>query len=74
MIHVFLLLVSGVGDDRRQVSNTMYFESIIDCNYFASEVAKRFGSYGSLAGIDPKDRRMSSLPVQHLKKLSNGNS
>ena len=57
MIHVFLLLVYlGVGDDRRQVSNTMYFESIIDCNYFAAQVAKRCGNYGSLDGIDMKER------------------
>lgn len=57
MIHVFLLMVYlGVGDDRRLVSNDMYFRSILDCNFFAGEIAKRFGSYGSLDGIDPRDR------------------
>jgi hypothetical protein len=48
----------------------MYFESIIDCNYFASEVAKRFGSYGSLAGIDPKDRVTAYCVPQHVEKGS----
>jgi hypothetical protein len=71
MIHVFLLLVYlGVEDDRRQVSNTMYFESIIDCNYFAAEIAKRFGSYGSLDGIDPRDRVIAYCVPQQVAKGS----
>ena len=34
----------------------MYFESITECNYFASELAKRYGNYRYYSYIDPKDR------------------
>lgn len=71
MIHVFLLLVYlGVGDDRQQISNTMHFESIIDCNYFAAEIAKRFGSYRSLDGIDPRDRVIAYCVPKQVAKGS----
>jgi len=57
MIHVFLLMVYlGVGDDRRLVSNDMYFRSVIDCNFYAAEISKRYGSHTSLDAIDRRDR------------------
>jgi len=44
MIHVFLLqLYIGTGDLRRLVSNDMYFRSVIECNYFADQLVKRYG-------------------------------
>lgn len=56
MIHVFLLMVYlGIGDDRRLISDNMYFRSIDDCNYFASKVSKRYGTI-RLDFLDPKDR------------------
>jgi hypothetical protein len=57
MEHVFLLLVYlGAGDGRNLISNDMYFRSITDCNFFASELAKRYGNYRYYSYIDPKDR------------------
>lgn len=57
MEHVFLLLVYlGVGDSRNLVSNDMYFRSIVECNFFAAEIARRYGTYSSLDAIDPRDR------------------
>jgi hypothetical protein len=56
-MHVFLLLVYlGVGDDRVLVSNDMYFRSILDCNFFASEVSKRYGNYQYSDWIDNRDK------------------
>ena len=40
MVHVFLLMLYiGVGDDRRLVSNDMYFRNVNTCNYFAKELS-----------------------------------
>lgn len=45
MKHVFLLLVYiGAGDDRYLASNDMFFASIERCNWFASQVSRRFAS------------------------------
>jgi len=42
MIHVFLLFVYvGVGEDKRLVSNDMYFRSIIDCMFYAKQLHKQ---------------------------------
>ena len=69
MEHVFLLLVYlGLGDDRRLVSGDMYFRSITDCNYFASEASKRWGSYGSIDWIDPRDRVTAYCLPKYLRK------
>ena len=57
LVHVFLLqLYLGTGEFRTLVSNDMHFYSISDCNYFASEMTKRYGNYQSLDWLDPKDR------------------
>ena len=29
----------------------MYFRSVVECNYFASQVTKRYGNYGSISGV-----------------------
>ena len=55
--HVFLLLVYlGTGDFRNLESGDMYFWDINECNYFASQVTKRYGNYEYHAFVDPKDR------------------
>jgi|TARA_R100001509_G_C4788739_1_gene189006 hypothetical protein len=42
MIHVFLLFVFvGLGEDKRLVSNDMYFRSVDDCVYFAQRLHKQ---------------------------------
>mgnify|MGYP003116949271 FL=1 len=57
MIDAFLLLVYlGTGDFRKLESGNMYFYSVTECNYFAAQVSKRYGNYGSSQYIDPKDR------------------
>jgi hypothetical protein len=57
MMHVFLLMVYlGTGDERKLVSNNMYFYSIDRCNYFASQVSKRYGNFKYNSYLDPKDR------------------
>lgn len=57
MTDVFLLLVYlGTGDLRRLESADLYFYSITECNYFASQVTKRFGNYSYKDYLDPKDR------------------
>lgn len=57
MIDAFLLMVYlGTGEFRKLESGNMYFYSVTECNYFASQVSKRYGNYGSLSLVDPKDR------------------
>ena len=34
----------------------MYFRDINECNYFASQSAKRYGNYQYYDYLDPKDR------------------
>jgi hypothetical protein len=57
MIDAFLLLVYlGTGEFRKLESGNMYFYSITECNYFASQVTKRYGNYVSSQFTDPRDR------------------
>lgn len=57
MVHAFLLLVYlGTGETRSLVSGDMYFYSIVDCNFYAAQVSKRYGNYRSIESINPKDR------------------
>jgi len=42
MKHAFLLFVFlGVGDDKRLISNDMYFENLNECVYFAQKLHKQ---------------------------------
>lgn len=53
MVHVFLLMLYiGVGDDRRLVSNDMYFRNVNTCNYFAKELSKRYSTYAMMDNRD----------------------
>lgn len=57
MIHVFLLLVYlGTGDERQLISGDMYFRDLNDCNWYAANLSKRFGSYRYSDKMDPRDR------------------
>lgn len=67
MIHVFLLMVYlGTGDDRRLVSNTMYFRSVTECNFFASQVSKRYGNYTYRDYLDPRDKVTAYCLPKHI--------
>jgi hypothetical protein len=71
MIHVFLLMVYlGVGEDRRLISDNMYFRSVSDCNFFASEVTKRYGNYEYGYYLDPRDRVTAYCVPKYLQKGS----
>ena len=42
MIHAFLLFVwVGIGEDRRLVSNDMYFRDLNECVFFAQKLHKQ---------------------------------
>lgn len=57
MQHVFLLLVYlGAGDTRFLASGDMYFASIERCNFFASQVSKRYGNYNYTDLLDSRDK------------------
>jgi len=56
MIHAFLLVVVLGGE---VVSSDMYFESIDRCNYFASEVTKRYGNYQHLYSV-PEEHKATA--------------
>ena len=57
VVDVFLLLVYlGTGDARRLESGEMYWSNLKTCNWYASEITKRFGNYEYSGFIDPRDR------------------
>jgi len=71
MQHVFLLMVYlGTGDARTLVSNDMYFEDVDRCNYFASQVTKRYGNYQYHSLLDPRDRVTAYCLPKQIEKGS----
>jgi len=71
MIHVFLLMVYlGVGEDRRLISDNMYFRSVSDCNFFAAEVSRRHGSYEHLYKMDKRDMVTAYCVPKYISKGS----
>jgi hypothetical protein len=70
-MHVFLLLVYlGVGDDRVLISNDMYFRSILNCNFYASEVSKRYGNFQYHDWMDNRDRVTAYCVPKYIKSGS----
>ena len=69
MIHVFLLMVYlGTGEDRRLISNDMYFRSIIDCNFYAKEITRRYGNYQDIYKMDKRDRITAYCLPKQIKE------
>jgi len=69
MLHVFLLLVYlGTGDDRQLISNDMYFADVNRCNFFAKELARRYGNYKDRDWIDSRDRVTAYCVPKYLKR------
>ena len=57
MVDAFLLLLYlGTGDLRKLESGNMYFYDLERCNYVAKTLSKRYGNYGFVEYMDPKDR------------------
>lgn len=54
MITVFTLFVyMGLGEDRKLFHKEMLFESLVDCQWYASRIVKTYGNYGTYrAGTD----------------------
>ena len=48
MIHAFVLVLVLGG---KVQSQDMYFRSVTDCNFFASQVTKRYGNYQHYSGV-----------------------
>ena len=48
MIHAFLLILVLGG---KVQSQDMYFRSVIDCNFYAAEITKRYGNYGQYRSV-----------------------
>jgi len=71
LIHVFLLqLYLGTGDDRRLISNDMYFRSVVTCNFFAKELSKRYSTY---AMMDKRDKATAYCVPKYIKEGSGVN-
>ena len=54
MVHAFLLvLLLGDVEQRR---DPMYFRNVERCNYFASQVVKRYGNYKHSSLVPPRHK------------------
>ena len=58
MMDVFLLLVYlGVGEDRRmEKQQDAFFRDLTECNFFARNLSKRYGTHRDMRYIDKRDR------------------
>jgi len=57
MLTVFLLVMFlGTGDERREVKTNLRFYSVTECNFFARELARRYGNYQTIERMDHRDR------------------
>jgi len=66
MIHAFLLMVYlGIGDDRKLISNDMYFRDVRTCNFFAKELSKRYSTY---AVMDKRDRATAYCVPKYIQE------
>jgi len=53
-LYTFILLIY-LGIDRKLIEETMVFNTIEHCNYYAKEIIKRFSTHG----IAPEDRAVA---------------
>ena len=65
MLTVFLLVMyMGVGEDRYPIQTNLRFYSVTECNFFAKQLAKRYGNYSYLDLMDRRDRAtLYCMPV-----------
>ena len=57
MITVFILVMFlGTGDERRELKTHLRFYSVTECNFYAKELARRFGNYQDYDWLDRRDR------------------
>ena len=53
-MYTFILLVY-LGVDRKLIEDTMIFNTIEQCNYYAREITRRYSTHG----IAPEDRAVA---------------
>jgi hypothetical protein len=71
MVHVFLLMVYlGTGDSRKLISQDMYFYDLVECNWYASQMAKRYGNYQYLDRMSAKDKVTSYCIPKYVQEDS----
>ena len=71
MIHVFvLLLYIGQGDGKKLVSNDMYFYSINNCNWYASQLTKRYGNYKHRSYVPAELKATAYCEPRYIKEGS----
>lgn len=65
MLTVFLLVMyMGVGEERQPIQTNLRFYSVTECNFFAKQLAKRYGNYSYLDLMDRRDRAtLYCIPV-----------
>tara|TARA_X000000950_G_C13715194_1_gene577866 strand:+ start:166 stop:387 length:222 start_codon:yes stop_codon:yes gene_type:complete len=56
-VHAFLLVL--LLGDVQQGGQPMYFRDVERCNYFASEIVKRYGNYGH-SYLVPQEHRATA--------------
>jgi hypothetical protein len=51
-----LIMYQGAGDGRREIVTNLSFYSVVDCQWYAKQLARQHGNYKYLDLIDPRDR------------------
>ena len=51
-----LIMYQGVGDARREVVTNLVFHSVVDCQWYAKQLARQHGNYKYVDLVDPRDR------------------
>jgi len=71
MIHVFVLLLwLGQGDSKKLVSGDMYFYDIVECNWYAAQVTKRYGNFRYRDHVPPELKATAYCEPRYIKKGS----
>ena len=66
MVHAFLLVL--LLGDVEQRGNPMYFYDINRCNYFASQVVKRYGNYSYQSLVPNKHKATAYCKPVYIRK------
>ena len=70
MVHAFLLVL--LLGDVEQRGNPMYFYDINRCNYFASQVVKRYGNYSYQSLVPNKHKATAYCKPVYISKKTVG--
>ena len=70
-MHVFVLMVF-LGEGKAPISNNMYFYDINRCNWFASQVVKRYGNYDNLDYVPAEHRATAYCKPVYINPDASG--